>query len=127
MEDIKAKVEQTLAGMSKQMDGKLPRSAQLAAEVMPEMILEHAEDNGFAMPKEGGALDAETRTLIYLGIALATGSQACIDAMMNKAHVLNIPREKILEAYKIARFAEATAPPCRSDCAPPKRRCKPWM
>lgn len=106
--EMKAKVEQTLAGMSMQMGGKLPRSAELAAEVMPEMILEHAADNGFAMPKEGGALDAETRTLVYLGIALATGSQACIEAMMNKAHVLNIPKEKILETYKISRFAEAT-------------------
>ena len=87
-------MEQILAGMSKQMDRKLPRSAQLADEVMSEMILEHAEDIGFAMPKEGGAL--------------ATGSQASIEAMMNKAHVLNISKEKILETYKISRFAEAT-------------------
>jgi alkylhydroperoxidase/carboxymuconolactone decarboxylase family protein YurZ len=108
MEDIKQKVEQTLAGMSKQMGGKVSRSAQLAAEVMPEMILEHAANNNYAMPKEGGALDVETRTLLNLGIALATGSQGCIESMMNRARVLNISKEKILETFKIARYVEAT-------------------
>lgn len=108
MDEKKEQVKQILTGMSKQMNGKLPRSIKLAAEVMPDMVLRHVEDNGFAMPKDGGALDGETRTLIYLGIALATGSQACIEAMMNKAHSLNISKDKILETYKIARFAEAT-------------------
>ncbi|GAB4546748.1 MAG: carboxymuconolactone decarboxylase family protein [Anaerolineales bacterium] len=106
--EMKTKVEQTLAGMAKQMNGKLSRSEQLAAEVMPEMILEHAANNAYAMPKEGGALDNETRTLIYLGIALATNSMGCIESMMNKARVLNIPKDKILETFKIARFAQAT-------------------
>lgn len=106
--EMKAKVEQTLAGMSKQMNGKLSRSAQLAAEVMPEMILEHAANNNYAMPREGGALDNETRTLIHLGMALATDSKGCIESMMNKARALNIPKEKILETFKIARFVMAT-------------------
>jgi alkylhydroperoxidase/carboxymuconolactone decarboxylase family protein YurZ len=60
------------------------------------------------MPKDGGALTDQTRTLIYLGIALATGSLTCIDAMMNKAQTQNIDAAKILETVKIARFAEAS-------------------
>ncbi len=60
------------------------------------------------MPKDGGALTNETRTLIYLGVALATGSHPCIDAMMNKAQAQHIDEAKILETVKIARFAEAT-------------------
>lgn len=100
-------VEQVMQMMSQAMGGNLPRALTLAAEVMPEMVLEQARSNGFAMPPDG-ALDAETRTLIYLAVALATGSQACIEANMNKARVLGISKEKILEVYKIARYAEAT-------------------
>jgi alkylhydroperoxidase/carboxymuconolactone decarboxylase family protein YurZ len=60
------------------------------------------------MPPQNVALEAQTRTLIYLGIALATGSKACIEAMMNKAKTQNISKDKILETFKIARYAEAT-------------------
>ncbi len=101
-------VQQILDGMAQAMNGRLPKSLQLAATVFPEMVIEHARNNAFAMPQEGGALDDETRVLIYLGVALATGSQACVNAMMDKARTSDIPKEKILETYKIARFAEAT-------------------
>jgi alkylhydroperoxidase/carboxymuconolactone decarboxylase family protein YurZ len=46
--------------------------------------------------------------MIYLGIALATGSAGCIEAMLNKARTEGISKEKLLEVYKIARFAEAS-------------------
>ena len=59
------------------------------------------------MPKEGGALAEETRTLLLLGIALATGSH-CAENLMNKAKAQKIDDAKILETFKIARFAEAT-------------------
>lgn len=104
----KPTVEQVLSMMSGSMDGKIPNAIKLAGEVMPEMVYEHARSNEFAMPKENGALEPETRTLMYLGIALATNSNACIEAMMNRAKVQNISKEKILETVKIARFAEAT-------------------
>jgi alkylhydroperoxidase/carboxymuconolactone decarboxylase family protein YurZ len=100
-------VEQILAGMAAQVGGKLPRMVELAATVMPELVFKHAQDGGFAMPKEGGALTEETRTLMLLGIALATGSH-CVEGLMRKAKVLNIEQAKILETVKIARFAEAT-------------------
>ena len=100
-------IEQVLAGMSAQVGGHLPRMVELAATVMPEMVFKHAQDGGFAMPKEGGALPEETRTLMLLGIALATGSH-CVEGLMRKAKVQNIDQAKILETVKIARFAEAT-------------------
>ena len=100
-------VKQMLQMMSKGMDGKLPKAIELAGEVMPEMVFEHAHSSAFAQPNNG-AIEAENRTLIYLGIALATGSRACIEAMINKAKIQNISNEKILETFKIARFAEAT-------------------
>ena len=68
---------------------------ELAATVMPEMVLKHAQDGGFAMPREGGALPEETRTLMLLGIALATGSH-CVEGLMHKAKVLEIDNAKIL-------------------------------
>jgi len=100
-------LEQVLAGMSAQVGGHLPRMVQLAATVIPELVFKHAQDGGFAMPKEGGALPEETRTLMLLGIALATGSH-CVEGLMHKAQAQNIEAAKILETVKIARFAEAT-------------------
>ena len=101
-------LDQVLAGMSASLGGNsVPRMVQLAAQVMPEMVFRHAQDSGFAMPKEGGALPEETRTLMLLGIALATGSH-CVEGLMRKAKVQNIDQAKILETVKIARFAEAT-------------------
>lgn len=90
------------------MNGKLSKAIELAGKVMPEMVFEHSRSNEFAMPKENGAIDAESRTLIYLGIALATNSNACIEAMVNKVEIQKISKEKIIETIKIARFAEAT-------------------
>jgi len=100
-------VEPVLAGMAAQVGGHLPRMVELAATIMPEMVLKHAQDGGFAMPKDGGALAEETRTLMLLGIALDTGSH-CVQDLMHKAQVLNIEQAKIFETVKIARFAEAT-------------------
>lgn len=101
-------VEQVLANMTVSLNGQIPPSVQHAATVMPEMVVRHAQDSAFAMPPEGGALTPETRTLIYLGIALATGSRACIEAMTNKSQGLGIDSAKLLETFKIARFAEAS-------------------
>jgi alkylhydroperoxidase/carboxymuconolactone decarboxylase family protein YurZ len=107
MENQQPTTEQILSMMKGAMDGKLPRAIELAGEVFPEMVAEHAHSSAFALPQDG-ALDAETRTLIYLGVALATGSKPCIEAMMNKAKMQNISKDKILETFKIARYAEAT-------------------
>lgn len=101
-------VEQVLANMTNSLNGQVPPSVRHAVTVMPDMVVRHAQDSAFAMPAEGGALSNETRTLIYLGIALATGSRACIEAMTNKAQGLGIESAKLLETFKIARFAEAT-------------------
>ena len=101
-------VDQVLAGMTGSLNGYIPPSVRYAVTVMPEMVVRHAQDSAFAMPKDGGSLTDETRTLIYLGIALATGSHACIEAMTNKAQGLGVDSAKLLETFKIARFAEAT-------------------
>ena len=100
-------MEQVLGGMSAALGGHLPGMVQRAATLMTEMVFTHAADSGFAMPKEGGALSEETRTLMPLAIALATGSR-CVDGLMNKAKASDIDTAKILETFKIARFSEAT-------------------
>lgn len=107
MEKQKPTVEQILSKMKESMNGEIPKAIALASEKMPEMLYEQVRSSMFALP-ENGALDNETSTLIYLGIALATGSDACIKAMINKAKVQNISKEKLLETFKIARYAEAT-------------------
>lgn len=107
MENQQPSTEQILSMMKGAMNGKLPKAIELAGDVFPEFVVEQARSSTFAMP-QNGALEAETRTLIYLGVALATGSKACIEAMMNKAKMQQISKEKILETVKIARYAEAT-------------------
>ena len=101
-------VDQIMAGMSAGLGGKaIPPMIQLAATVMPDMVLRQAQDSGFAMPKEGGALAEEVRTILLLGIAMATGSD-CVENLVNKAKAQGIDDAKLLETFKIARFAEAT-------------------
>jgi alkylhydroperoxidase/carboxymuconolactone decarboxylase family protein YurZ len=100
-------LDQVLAGMSASLGGKVPPMVELAATVMPDMVFRHAQDSGFAMPKDGGALAEETRTILLLGIALATGSH-CVENLLNKAKAQGIDDAKILETFKVARFAEAT-------------------
>jgi alkylhydroperoxidase/carboxymuconolactone decarboxylase family protein YurZ len=101
-------LEQVLANMTASLNGHIPAAVTHAARVIPELVVRHAQDSAFAMPKPTGALTEETRTLIYLGIALATGSHACIQAMTDKAQALGIEQAKLLETFKLARFAEAS-------------------
>jgi len=107
MNNQKPTPQQVMKRMEQMMNGVVPRTVQNAATVMPEMVVRQAMDRAFAMPPDG-ALDEPTRTMIYLGIALATGSEGCIEAMLNKARAEGISKEKLLEVYKIARFAEAS-------------------
>ena len=99
-------VEQVFGMMRKTM-GSIPSAIEKATAVDEGLLYEHLRSRGYAMPTEG-ALDEETRTLIYLASALAAGSKACIQAMANKAKMQGISPEKILETVRIVRFALAT-------------------
>lgn len=94
-------------GMMRKMMGAIPSSIEKAARVDEGLLYEHLRSRQYAMPPEG-ALDEETRTLLYLASALAAGSAACIQAMANKAKMQGIPAAKILETLHIVRFALAT-------------------
>jgi alkylhydroperoxidase/carboxymuconolactone decarboxylase family protein YurZ len=99
-------VEQVFGMMRKTM-GSIPSAIEKATEVDEGLLYEHLRSRGYAMPAEG-ALDEETRTLIYLASALAASSKACIQAMANKAKMQGIAPERILETVRIVRFALAT-------------------
>lgn len=88
--------------------GEVPPAIAKAAAADARMVAEQARSSAFAMPPHDGALSPETRTLIYLAIALATSNQACTIAMVNKARKQAISAPKLLEAVHIARFALAT-------------------
>ncbi len=94
-------------GMMRQMMGSVPSAIEKAVAVDEGLLYEHLRSRGYAMPAEG-ALDEETRTLIYLASALAASSKACIQAMANKAKMQGIAPEKVLETVRIVRFALAT-------------------
>lgn len=100
--------ELVLQAMRKNLGEGLPVAIPLLAEKAPGLLLEHGRSWTFAMP-EKGALDEATRTLILLGIALATGSESCVKAMAHRAKRLGIPKEALLETLKIARQAQANA------------------
>ena len=88
--------------------GEVPPAIEKAAAADARMVAEQARSSAFAMPPHDGALSPETRTLIYLAVALATSNQACTIAMVNKARKQAISAPKLLEAVHISRFALAT-------------------
>lgn len=102
----KPSVEQVFGMMRKTM-GSVPSAIEKAVAVDEGLLYEHLRSRAYAMPNEG-ALDEETRTLIYLASALAASSKACIQAMANKAKIQSIAPEKVLETVRIVRFALAT-------------------
>ena len=104
--DPKPTVDQVFAMMRKAM-GSIPSAIEKATEVDEGILYEHLRSRAYAMP-EDGALDDETRTLIYLASALAASSTACIQAMANKAKMQGIAPEKLMETVRIVRFALAT-------------------
>jgi alkylhydroperoxidase/carboxymuconolactone decarboxylase family protein YurZ len=102
----KPTVDQVFGMMRKSM-GSVPSAIEKATAADEGVLYEHLRSRAYAMPAEG-ALDDETRTLIYLASALAASSKACIQAMANKAKMQGIAQEKILETVRIVRFALAT-------------------
>ena len=87
--------------------GRVPAAIEKSTAVDEGLIHEHMRSRMYAMPA-GGALDEETRTLIYLAAALAGSSPACVRAMADKVVQQGIPSAKVLETVHIARFAMAT-------------------
>ncbi len=106
MSDSTTTIATLVAGMRAGM-GEVPSAIEKAASADPAMVREQVRSSGWAMPPNG-SLDAATRTLIYLAVALATSNHACTRAMVNKARVQNIASDALLEAFHIARFATAT-------------------
>ena len=104
--DSQPTVDQVFAMMRKTM-GSIPSAIEKATSVDEGLLYEHLRSRAYAMPAEG-ALDDETRTLIYLAAALAASSKACIQAMVNKAKMQGIAPEKVLETVRIVRLALAT-------------------
>lgn len=88
--------------------GTLPPAIQKAATADPRMLVEQARSSAFAMPEDDAALSPQTRTLVYLAVALATGNRACTLAMLGKARGQRIRDAQLLEAFHIARYAQAT-------------------
>ena len=99
--------DQILAQMRETL-GEVPAAIEKSVSADPTLIFEHTRSKQFAMPPRG-ALDDETRTLIYLAVALATSNHACAQVMVNKARNGGIASAKLLEAFHIARLAQATA------------------
>jgi alkylhydroperoxidase/carboxymuconolactone decarboxylase family protein YurZ len=99
-------VEQIFGMMRKTM-GSIPSAIEKATAVDEGLLYEHLRSRAYAISPEG-ALDEETRTLIYLASALAAGSKACIQAMANKTTMQGISPEKVMETVRIVRFALAT-------------------
>jgi alkylhydroperoxidase/carboxymuconolactone decarboxylase family protein YurZ len=98
--------QELLAKMRASM-GRVPAAIEKSTVVDDGLIQEHVRSSMYAMPQEG-ALDAQTRTLIYLAAALAGSSPACVSAMADKVVQQGIPKDKVLETVHIVRFAMAT-------------------
>jgi alkylhydroperoxidase/carboxymuconolactone decarboxylase family protein YurZ len=95
-------LEQMRIGM-----GTVPSAIVKSVSADPGLIHEHMRSRAYAMPMPG-ALDEETRTLLYLAAALAGSSPACVRAMADRIRILKIAPEKVTETVHIVRFAMAT-------------------
>ena len=96
------------------------------------MVAEQARLERLRHAPEDGVLDAETRTLIYLAVALATSNRACTMAMVNKARKQEIATAKLLEAFHIRVSALATqvvgnAEPVFDLANEARAQCRPVM
>ncbi len=87
--------------------GRVPAAIEKSTVVDESLIQEHMRSRMYAMPQEG-ALDEQTRVLVYLAAALAGSSPACVRAMSDKIALQGIPKDKVLETLRIVRFAMAT-------------------
>ena len=95
--------------------GTIPAAIAKAAGIGPSMLWEQAHSGAFATPPEGGALDPETRTLVYLAAALASSNHACTSAVANKARVQDIGDEKLLgPSTSLARIGDHGGRRCRA-------------
>jgi alkylhydroperoxidase/carboxymuconolactone decarboxylase family protein YurZ len=99
---------QMILNKMRAMLGDVPAAMEKAATADPRMVIEQTRSSAFAMPEESGGLDAQTRTLVYLAVALATSDRACTLAMLGKASQQGIPTGQLLETFHITRFAAAS-------------------
>ena len=106
---------QILSGMATAM-GEVPAAIAKATTSDPRMLMEQVRSSAFSMPGENPALDDQTRTLIYLAVALATSNSACTRAMINKARVQNIPLRKAARSFSYCplRNGNTGSGKCRS-------------
>lgn len=103
----RASNEQLFDKMLKVKEGKLPKVLELSIDGFPKMIEEYATSNSFSLLQKR-LLEEETRTLIYLGIALTSGSKACIEEIMHKAKLQHITKDKIIDVFTISLHAAST-------------------
>lgn len=97
-----------ILAMMRQGMGQVPAAIEKSVPLDPGLIQEHVRSKGFAMPPDNPALDEETRTLVYLAAALASGSVTCVQAMSNKIATQKMSPAKVIETLHIVRFAMAS-------------------
>lgn len=97
--DQKPAVDQVSGAMRKTI-GSIPSVIEKATAFDEGLLDEHLRSRAYAIPAKG-ALDEETRTLIYLASALAGSSKACIQAMANKAKMQGIAPETYWRQYAL--------------------------
>ncbi len=107
MTEVAPEIQQILDQMRASM-GEAPPAIEKVAGADAAMVLEQARSSTFAMPRDEGALEPETRTLSYLAVAPATSNEERTIAMVNKARIQTIDTANLLEAFHFARFDRAT-------------------
>lgn len=88
------------------LQAKISDTMAFEDNVFLEILDENTRSNAADLSQRC-ELEQETRTLIYLSIAFATGNKTRIEDIMNKAKMQNITREKILEVFKISVDVES--------------------
>ena len=90
-------IQQILGRMRVSM-GEVPPAMEKAARADARLVAEQARSSAFAMPPEDGALDSETRTLIYLAVAASRRSTRSFRSGTPNARPVH--RQRVL-AYRL--------------------------
>ncbi|MEM3406061.1 MAG: carboxymuconolactone decarboxylase family protein [Candidatus Aenigmatarchaeota archaeon] len=96
----------------KKKAGQVTEPMKILAELAPDIIVEHARSQKFAMKE--GKIPSKYKLLIALACSVAIGNESCVDTYAKIAKRSGISKDEVLEAILIARFELASSTFSRS-------------
>lgn len=99
--------EAMLTMMGQKMGGQeyIPKAMVHAKNIAPELMQQTMLSSMGSVNDEQSPLDSKTRQFVYLGAALATHDQECIQATFHTLKTMGVSNDELLAVIKIVRHA----------------------